>query len=134
LQATTARTTVLALAATMAAFVLAASRANAQSAGDANAGKTQFGAQCAGCHSLSAAAQTVGPHLDGVVGRQAGSVAGFAYSAGMKQAAFRWTPARLDTFLANPSGVVPGTTMPVSVQDKKARADIIAYLATESRK
>jgi cytochrome c len=117
-------------AALLMVYLLAVPVAGAQAGGDPSAGKTAFGATCAGCHSISAAASSVGPHLDGVLGRQAGSVSGATYSDAMKQAKFKWTTTKLDAFLANPQAVVPGTTMPVSVPDKKTRADIIAYLAS----
>jgi cytochrome c len=41
-------------------------------------GKDLFGRRCSGCHATDASKE--GPRLRGVVGRKAGSVAGFQYS------------------------------------------------------
>jgi cytochrome c len=98
------------------------------SAQDAVAGKAAF-ATCSGCHSVEGR-NGVGPSLQGVVGRKAGSFAGFHYSDAMKAAA-TWDARSLDAFIANPQHAVPGNTMPFpGVPDAKARADIVAYLGT----
>ncbi len=52
-------------------------------AADAEAGKKVFN-KCAACHSVEAGKNKVGPSLFGVVGRKAGSVEGYNYSAAMK--------------------------------------------------
>jgi cytochrome c len=98
------------------------------SAQDAAAGKTAF-ATCAACHAVDGR-NGIGPSLQGVVGRKAGSFAGFRYSEAMKAAA-PWDAASLDAFIANPKGAVPGNAMPFAgVPDAKTRADIVAYLGT----
>ena len=95
------------------------------------AGKAAFAA-CAACHSAErGGASTIGPNLHGVVGRAAGSVAGFGYSPAMAKSGLTWTERELDAFLANPSGKVPGTAMAAGqVGDAQRRAAIIAYLAS----
>jgi cytochrome c len=110
-------------------LVLAATAGSALAQDDAVArGKKQFSA-CAVCHSVDHAAG-VGPHLNGIVGRPAGSVEGFHYSRAMKGSG-TWTAARLDAFIADPQHAVPGTVMPYAgLPDAKARADLLAYLAT----
>ena len=72
----------------------------------------------------------MGPLLIGVVGRKAGAVPGYNYSAAMKSSGLTWDEATLDSFLATPMKKVPGTSMPVGVASAKDRADMIAYLAT----
>ena len=47
-------------------------------------GETLFKKNCAICHTLEAGKNKIGPSLAGVVGRKAGSVPGFAYSAANK--------------------------------------------------
>jgi cytochrome c len=79
------------------------------------------------CHSPEAGAA---PGLDGVVGRKAGTAAGYAASAALKGSGLTWTPANLDAFLADPAKRVPGTTMPNPFVNPADRGDIIAYLAT----
>lgn len=92
-------------------------------------GKAAF-AICSACHAVTeGAASGVGPNLAGVVGRKAGSVAGFAYSDAMKGSAITWTESELDAYLADPVGKVPGTTMTAgAVRDAAQRVAIIAYL------
>ena len=107
-----------------------ARRAHAQAAakGDPVAGKTLYQA-CMGCHSLDE--NDVGPKHRGVVGRKAGIIPGYAYSAAVKNSGIVWTPVKLDLWLTNPQKLVPGAKMFFSVSSPKQRADIIAYLATQ---
>ncbi len=110
--------------------LIAASGASAQTAsGDLIKGKSAF-AVCAVCHSDTAGKNGIGPSLFGVVGRDAGTVSGFKYSAAMKTAG-KWTPEKLDAFIAAPKTAVPGTSMPFGgMKDAAKRADLVAYLAT----
>lgn len=108
------------------ALLAAAGTAHAQ---DATAGKAVF-AQCAACHSIDGS-NGAGPTLQGVVGRKAGSFAGFRYSRAMKGAGYAWDAAKLDAYLADPQKALPGNVMPFSgITDAKQRADLVAYLAT----
>lgn len=94
--------------------------------GDAAAGATVY-ERCAACHSL--ASDRTGPRHCGLLGRHAGSVAGFPYSDAMKRSGIVWSEAALDRFLADPMRAVPGTSMGYSgVSDDQERADLIAYL------
>lgn len=112
-----------------AALVLAARPARADPfAGDPVRGKTLYSA-CMGCHSLDD--NDVGPKHRGVVGRKAGSVPGYAYSAALKASGLTWDRANLDRWLTNPQALVPGAKMFFSVRDAQSRADIIAYLAQQ---
>jgi cytochrome c len=97
--------------------------------GDARAGKLLY-QSCMGCHSLDE--NDVGPKHRGVVGRKAGGVPGYAYSAVLRESGITWTPEVLDTWLKNPQQLVPGAKMFFSISDQQQRADIIAYLATEN--
>jgi cytochrome c len=110
-----------------AAFALAAGTA---AGADAARGE-QLYARCAACHAL--AYDRVGPRHCGLLGRRAGSVPGFDYSAAMKRSGIVWTAKTLDPFLADPLRRVPGTTMTYAgVADPKERADLIAYLEERS--
>ena len=105
--------------------VLAAPAASA--APEATRGE-QIYARCLACHAL--AFDRVGPRHCGLLGRKAGSVAGFAYTPAMKASRLVWNAETLDRFLENPMRVVPGTAMTYAgVPDKQDRADLIAYLA-----
>ena len=116
----------LLLYALIGAFVMPAS--NPTRAADSS-GKALF-AQCSVCHSGDGS-NGVGPSLQGITARKAGSFAGFRYSRAMKSATFSWDEANLDRFLADPQAVVPGNVMPFAgLTDAKLRKALIAYLAT----
>lgn len=84
--------------------------------------------RCLACHAL--AYDRVGPRHCGLIGRRAGAVQGFAYSAPMRKSGIVWDASTLDRFLADPPGEVPGTTMTYAgVAAARDRADLIAYLA-----
>ncbi|HME39279.1 MAG TPA: cytochrome c family protein [Steroidobacteraceae bacterium] len=93
--------------------------------GDATNGKKLYQG-CQACHSVDD--NDLGPRHRGVVGRRAGSVADYHYSAALKDSGLTWDAATLDRWLTNPSALVPGTKMFFKIDDAQARADIIAYL------
>jgi len=97
-------------------------------------GEAKF-AMCAACHSIAPDGPNMtGPHLHGVVGRKAGSVADYNYSDAVKNAGFTWDAARLDTWLTDPKADLPGTKMTfIGLKDPKDRADVIAYLMVNSK-
>jgi cytochrome c len=97
---------------------------------DAAAGEGQF-RQCQACHKLDGTDGT-GPHLNGVVDRDIGSIAGFAYSDTLAGLPGNWTPEELDHFINNPKGYAAGTKMTYNgLKDAAKRADLIAYLASQ---
>lgn len=96
--------------------------------GDAAAGETAF-VQCRVCHAVEPNRGGVGPSLHQVVGRPAGSLPGYGYSAAMKSSGLTWDGATLYRFLETPMQIVPGTKMAYAgMQDPQKRADVIAYL------
>ncbi|MFO1014941.1 MAG: c-type cytochrome [Caulobacteraceae bacterium] len=100
--------------------------------GDAARGQTLFNQRCGTCHTVVAGAtKPMGPNVRGMLGRRAGTVAGFRYSAAMRAAAFTWDAAGLDAYLAAPTRKLPGTSMLVSVPQAQDRADLIAFLAAQ---
>ncbi len=98
--------------------------------GDVTRGQKYFQTQCTACHSANTGQNGVGPSLRGVVGRKAGSLADFAFTAALKAAGVTWDEKSLDEFLANPTQKVAGTAMVVAVPAAGDRADVIAYLST----
>jgi nitrite reductase (NO-forming) len=100
--------------------------------GDVAAGRQVF-RKCQACHSLDPGKNLVGPSLAGVVGRQAGSVSNYSYSAAMKNANIAWDQKTLDAYLADPQKVVPGNKMPFpGLKTEHDRHDIIAFLASST--
>ncbi|WP_064710362.1 c-type cytochrome [Rhizobium bangladeshense] len=108
------------------AATIASSSAHAD--GDPDKGKKLF-ARCSACHAMGDQ-NKVGPGLQKVVGRPAGAVAGYNYSAAMKSSGLTWDDATLDAFLKAPQATVKGTRMNLSVPKDQDRADVIAYLKT----
>ena len=96
--------------------------------GDATAGEADF-AQCKVCHSLEEGKTMIGPTLHKVIGRAAGSVAGYGYSTAMKSSGIVWTEEKLFAYLEKPASLVPGTKMSFAgYPDPQKRADVIAWL------
>jgi cytochrome c len=96
--------------------------------GDAVRGKAVFEKRCIGCHALKADRE--GPRLAGVYGRKAGSVAGFNYSAGLKNLGITWTDATLERWLSDPDLLVKDNNMSIGVPKAEERRDLITYLKT----
>lgn len=98
----------------------------APAAGDPARGEEIY-RRCQGCHSIDQ--NRVGPRHRGLIGRRAGSLPDFAYSAAMKNSGIVWDERTLDRFLASPRESVPGTKMTYAgVKSAQDRADLIAYL------
>ena len=94
--------------------------------GDAARGKAVFEKRCTGCHALDSDRE--GPRLKGVFGRKAGSVAGFNYSAGLRNSGLTWNDATLERWLSDPDLVVKDNNMSIGVPKAEERRDLIAYL------
>ena len=84
--------------------------------------------QCRSCHDVEQGKNGIGPSLHGIVGRPAGSLAGFAYSPALKSSGIVWDGKSLDTWIASPMKMVPGTRMVIGVPNAEARKSIIDYL------
>jgi cytochrome c len=97
--------------------------------GDPVRGQSVFN-QCRACHAADPGRNGIGPSLAGVVGREAGGVAGYSYSPANKNSHLNWDRATLFAYLAAPSALVPGTKMSFVLRDAQQRADVIAYLET----
>ncbi len=132
------------LAACVAAIgqVRAGSAADATAASELRRGQILW-LQCAACHDLvnrarpDAAEGTlgkIGPHLQGVLGRRAGSLPGFPYSNEMRNSGLTWSNETLDEWLRDPAAVVPGTLMVfpgiAGVSDRRA---LLRYLEQATR-
>ena len=111
------------------AMVALAASVGAAAAQDAAAGEKVF-AKCKICHQVGEAAKNgVGPVLNGVVGRKAGSEEGYNYSTANKGSGLTWDDATLMQYLKNPRAMVPGTKMIFpGISNEKDIEDVIVYL------
>jgi cytochrome c len=121
-----------AVAALAAMLTMGGSGATAQQViGRAPAGAEVF-KKCLPCHRVGVAARNgVGPILNGIIGRTAGTYPGYKYSDANRNSGLVWDAAILMKYLKAPMEVVPETTMkfPGLATDQDA-ADVIAYLST----
>lgn len=116
----------------VATFALITPLASALAAdGDVAAGETLFKQKCSVCHKIGpGAVNFVGPSLNGIDGRKAGSEASYSYSDGMKSADWTWDSAHLQTWLTNPKAMVAGTKMIFPGLPKESdRNNVIAYIS-----
>jgi cytochrome c len=101
--------------------------------GDPDKGKSIFN-KCMACHSIKAGENRVGPSLNGVIGRTAGTVAGFNYSAANKNSGITWSEQKIFEYLAKPNAMVPGTKMVFpGLPAAQDRADVIAFLSQNAK-
>ncbi len=116
----------LASAALAAAFSVFAGTALAQSV---EQGEAVF-RKCAACHATGeGAVNKVGPVLNGVVGRPAGTYEGYSYSAANKSSGLIWDEDTLRTYLQSPQAKVPGTKMSFAGLQKSSDIEsVILYL------
>ncbi len=110
----------------LAAVAMASGSAQAQ---DAAAGERLFN-QCRVCHQMGETAKnTVGPQLNGLFGRKAGSVEGYSYSNAYKGLDKVWSPENFAVYIKDPRGVTPGTKMVYAgMKDDTQIANLTAYL------
>jgi cytochrome c len=119
------------LSAIAATVALGASAVLAQ---DAENGAEVF-KRCRACHDVGDKAKNkVGPILNGIIGRKAGTIEGFKYSDANTKAGAEgwvWTEEKMMTYLLNPRAAMPGNKMAYAgLKDEQDRKDLIAYLKT----
>jgi len=110
-------------------LIFAVGLATSAGAQDAAKGEKDF-AVCRACHQIGPTAKNgVGPVLNGIIGRKAGTYPGYKYSEANRDSGIVWTPEELNTYLADPQKVVPHTKMIYpGLKDSQKRADVIAFL------
>ncbi|MDA9497159.1 c-type cytochrome [Bradyrhizobium sp. CCBAU 11357] len=99
-----------------------------QPAGD-DAGQQAFNNSCRTCHSMKEGDNRLGPNLNKIVGRKAGSLTDYNYSSSMKDAGFAWDQDKLTRFMVKPDEVVSGHKMqPYGGISAEEATRVIAYL------
>jgi cytochrome c len=111
------------------ATTLVLASATASLAQDAASGEKIF-AQCKACHQIGANAKNaVGPVLNGLFGRKAGTIEGYSYSPANKNSGIVWDEATFAEYIKDPKAKVPGTKMIYpGLKDEKRIQDLIAFL------
>jgi len=96
---------------------------------DAAAGEKVF-VQCRACHQVGETAKNlVGPVLNGLFGRKAGTIEGYNYSPANQKSGITWDEATFAEYIKDPRAKVPGTKMIyVGLKDEKRVKDLIAFL------
>ncbi len=101
------------------------------SAQDPESGKKVFEQQCSACHEIGPGAKNkVGPDLNGVIGRKAGTEASYNYSEAMKKAGWVWDEAIFKEYITDPKKKLPGIKMLFpGIKDELNRDDLYAYIS-----
>jgi cytochrome c len=97
---------------------------------DAAAGEQVFRRLCLPCHDVGPEAKIkLGPPLNGIDGRKAGTFEGYNYSEANKSSGITWNESDFPGYIRAPMQAMPGTRMAfVGIKNDKDIADLWAYL------
>ena len=111
-------------------IVLTLAAASPATAQDVAAGKTSFN-KCLPCHSVGEGAKNkVGPELNGLNGRKAGTAPDYSYSEANKNSGLSWDEATFKDYIKDPRAKIPGTKMVFAgIKNEKEANDLWAFLA-----
>lgn len=114
----------------IAAAILCAGSVAIAHAQDVNAGATIYKRQCNTCHAIGEkATNKVGPFLNGLDGRQSGTVPGYNYSTANKSSGITWNEAAFLDYIKDPKAKIPGTKMVyVGLKNEAQAKDLWAYI------
>lgn len=118
----------LGVAIAVAAMTMISQAAQAQ---DVAAGENSF-KKCLACHAIGEGAKNkVGPELNGIDGRTAGTAPGYSYSAANKNSGITWNKETFLEYIKDPRAKIPGTKMIFpGIKNEKEANDLWAYLAS----
>jgi cytochrome c len=110
--------------------ILVAVAAGAAIAQDVGAGEGVFKRLCFPCHDAGPGAKVkLGPPLNGLEGRKAGTIPGFNYSDANKNSGITWSDASFAKYIVNPMQAMPGTRMAFAgVRNETDIANLWAFL------
>ena len=131
------------IAAALTALSVIFAAASVSAAADEAKGKRVFN-KCRACHSVATGISKIGPSLNGIIGRAAGSWKKkngklFPFSNAMKKAGkgdkpLIWNAKTMNNFLKSPKKFIPGNRMTFPGLKKKAdRDNLLAYLAKATK-
>jgi cytochrome c len=111
------------------AAALIATMAVMAAAEDLENGKAVW-SKCRACHDIGEGAKNkVGPALNGLIGRKAGTIEGFNYSEANKNSGITWDDATFREYIKNPKAKMPNTKMVFAgLSDEQDIDDLLAYL------
>lgn len=97
---------------------------------DAQKGRLVFNI-CLVCHAIGPGAQNkIGPELNGLDGRKAGTVPNFDYSEANKSSGIVWNEETFEDYIKNPAAKVPGTKMIFpGIKNEQQAKDLWAYVS-----
>jgi cytochrome c len=97
---------------------------------DAQKGKTVFNV-CLACHTIGPGAQNkIGPELNGLDGRKAGTASDFDYSDANRSSGIVWNEETFEDYIKNPAAKVPGTKMIFpGIRNEQQEKDLWAYIS-----
>ena len=97
---------------------------------DAQKGAAVFNI-CLACHAIGPGAQNkIGPELNGLDGRKAGTVPDFEYSDANKNSGIVWNEETFEDYIKNPAAKVPGTKMIFpGIKNEQQAKDLWAYIS-----
>ena len=117
---------------TAAAFAMLAAFAAGMpaKAQDVAAGEQSF-KKCLPCHSIGPGAKNkVGPELNGLDGRKAGTAPDYSYSDANKNSGITWSKEAFEDYITDPRAKIPGTKMIFpGIKNEKERENLWAYLS-----
>jgi cytochrome c len=111
-------------------ILAALSSGTAAQAQDVAAGEQSF-KKCLPCHSIGPGAKNkVGPELNGLDGRKAGTAPDYSYSDANKNSGITWNKQVFEEYITDPRAKIPGTKMIFpGVKNEKERESLWAYIS-----
>ncbi len=110
--------------------IVMATSASAAAAQDVQKGERSFN-KCFPCHSIGEdAGNKIGPELNGLDGRKAGTAPNFNYSEANKNSGIVWNETTFKPYIKSPQATIPGTKMTFTgIKNDQEIGDLWAYLS-----
>ncbi|KAJ9049236.1 iso-1-cytochrome c [Entomophthora muscae] len=98
--------------------------------GGIKAGASLFKKYCSQCHTIAKnGGNKIGPNLYNIIGRESGTLKGYAYSVALQKSGFVWTEDILSEYLLSPRKFIPGTKMVFAgIKQKTDRDNLVSFL------